>query len=196
MKINLELIDSFGPSQGMRDNFTEKHPGWEGSPLELLELDDVPAGDIQWLLLRTDFITEEELHLYAIFCAEQELPFFERGRPGDKRPHKAIEAKKRWLKDQIGDEALKIARIAAIEAYNSACYTYATARLADIALNAYSAATAACAAFNASSPYDAATAAYDTTHAAYNTRNAQLDELKRIFKDKGSGSANRVEKDI
>jgi len=52
------------------------------------------------------------LYEFAIWCAYDVLPIFEKQYPTDKRPRKAIEAKEAWLKMKISDEDLTAARAA------------------------------------------------------------------------------------
>jgi hypothetical protein len=58
-------------------------------------------------------LTEGDHHLLALWaaqCAEHVLPYFERARPGDDRPRRAIEAARAWVKGEI---TMKEARTAA-----------------------------------------------------------------------------------
>jgi hypothetical protein len=93
----------------------------------------------------------------AVYAAEQVIGLFEKNRPGDERPRKAIDAAKTWLADPSAaayayadDDAA-----AAAAAYAYAAYAYAAAAAAAAAAYAYAA--YAYAAYDAA--YDAAAAA-------------------------------------
>lgn len=78
--------------------------------LDVLELPDVDAEDKLWAVLRPEFVPEETLHEFACRCAEEALKQVENPDP---RSVAAIEAKRRWLRGEIGDEELDAARAAA-----------------------------------------------------------------------------------
>lgn len=113
VKINIELIKSFNPCQDGLDNFIKHHKDFSGSELELLELDNVSVSDKLWLLLRKEFIPENDLHELACKFAESVLHIFEDEYPNDKRPRKAIEAKRKFIKGLITRDELAAASDAA-----------------------------------------------------------------------------------
>jgi hypothetical protein len=83
--------------------------------------------DLFWLILREEFISEENLHKIAIYAAKLVLPIFEKEYPDDKRPRQAIKAKEMWLKGKISDGELDIARDAAWDAIRNAVRDAASA---------------------------------------------------------------------
>lgn len=89
--------------------------------------------------------------LFAADCAERVLHHFEDRYPGDTRPRVAIEAARRFARDEATAEERNAA-------YNAATAAYAAANAANAAYNAAAAAYAAYAA--------AAAAAYDAANAA------------------------------
>ena len=62
----------------------------------------------RWLFVR--LLNANQNRRLAIYCAELVLPIFESRFPCDKRPWEAIEASKKYLKDEIGKEELLIKR--------------------------------------------------------------------------------------
>ena len=100
---------------------------------------------------------QKELAFWAADCAEQVLPYFEKERPKDGRPRKAIEAARAWARGEITvGEARKAAfgahaaarsvdEAAARAAARSAGHAAATAHVAGHASHAadYAAASAA-----------------------------------------------------
>ena len=101
--------------------------------------------DANWLL--TKLFNETQCVKYAIFAAEQVIDIFEKKYPDDKRPRKAIEAAKDYLKSPND------VTYAAVAAYNAAYY-------ANAAYAAYNAAYYANAAYAAYYAAEAADAAY------------------------------------
>lgn len=116
MKINLELIESFNPCEDGLENFKKHHADFNGSELALLGLDNVSISDKFWLLLREEFIPENDLHELACKFAESVLHLFEEEYPDDKRPRKAIEAKRKFIKGEISEKEGYAARAAAWDA--------------------------------------------------------------------------------
>jgi hypothetical protein len=75
---------------------------------------DIPGADFRWVVLRPDFITENNLHKIAIYCAEKiALPIWLKYYPDDNRPAEAIRIKKLWLKGEATDAELNAADAAA-----------------------------------------------------------------------------------
>ena len=150
--INLQVIKSFEPCEDGLENFIEHHKDFSGTPLELLELNNVPVTDKFWLLLREEFIPENDLHELACKFAESVLHLFEKEYPNDLRLRKAIEAKRKFIKGEISKDELAAAWAAARAARAAA---WAAARAAWAA--AWAAARAA--AWDAASAASAARAA-------------------------------------
>ena len=112
------------------EEFKKFRPCWLGTPegrerleaiggrkeawtaLDVLDLpeEEVSPEDKLWAVLRAEFIPEETLHEFACRCAEEALKLVENPDP---RSVAAIEAKRRWLRGEIGDEELAAARAAA-----------------------------------------------------------------------------------
>ena len=115
-----------------------KHLGEEFDPnaeinlLTVLESNGV--ADMLWTLRATDHSKRVASQL-AIEFAEQALPLFEKRRPNDERPRKAIQAARDYLDGKISLEELRSCRSHAADAY--AAYVGAAA---DAAYVAYAAA--------------------------------------------------------
>ncbi len=151
---------------------------------------DGQAGYALWLLPR--LMTHPQKVKFAIYAAEQVLEIYERERPDDDRPRKAIQAAKDFLAGKIDANAAAYAAYAAnAAAYadaNAAAYAanaaanaaaYADANAAYAAANAAYAANAAAYAANAAA-YAANAAAYAAANAAYAANAARSAMQKRI----------------
>ena len=112
----------------------------------------------------------------AIYAAEQVLPYFEKRYPDDTRPHEAILAAKRYMKDknEANKEALVKTKNNAYDAVYAAhafyCAAIDVAYVAAVDADDYAAARAVYAA--AMAAYYAAGAAYAASRAAYAAVNA------------------------
>ena len=142
--------------------------------LEVLELEEIPAKDRLWLVLRTEFIDPKILHKFACLCAERALSRIEHPDP---RSVAAIEAKRKWMRGKISDGEMEYAYKAADNA-------------AWDALNAMgdTAEAAACAAACASHLNDAYAADWGSEWSAcsseYDAERAwQVDELKKMLRE-------------
>jgi hypothetical protein len=67
---------------------------------------NVPNADKLWALLHNEFLTDEQMHLFACDCAEQVVHLC----GDDPRPRAAIAAKRAWLRCEISDQELAAAR--------------------------------------------------------------------------------------
>jgi len=68
------------------------------------------------LVVENKFLDDKSLHLLACDIAYDCLDNFEKVYPDDDRPRKAIEAKQKWLRGEITDEEVELARSAAYSA--------------------------------------------------------------------------------
>ena len=92
----------------------------EWTALDVLNLPDVSVQDKFWSVLREEFIEAPILHEFACRCAEYALSFVE---SPDPRSIAAIEAKRKWLRGEITDAELDVARVAArVAAHDAAMY--------------------------------------------------------------------------
>ena len=120
--------------------------------------DTLPIKDFNWFFVRKCELTLKEKRLFALHCAKQVLPIYEKHYPKDSRVRDCIKATEDFLKGNISEDELRLKRYAA--AADAAAYAAAYAAAAADAAAAYAAAYAAAAA-------DAADAAYAAAYAAY-----------------------------
>lgn len=85
----------------------------EWSALDILRLDEVNVEDRLWLVLREELIDAPILHEFACQCAERALARIDNP---DARSVAAIEAKRKWFRGEISDDAMDAARDAAWDA--------------------------------------------------------------------------------
>ena len=160
--------------------YAKKRERW--TALDVLRLPRVSAEDRLWLVLRPELIDEPVLHEYACRCAEYAMKFVA---DPDPRSVAAIDAKRRWVRGEIGDNDLMAARAAAWDAARVAAGAAARAAARAAAWDAARAAAWAAAgdaAWNAAG--DAAwNAARDAAWAAAHTRGVQMliDLLKEVY---------------
>ena len=97
------------------------------SAIDILRLDDVIAEDRLWIVLRGELIDAPILHEFACRCAERSLARIDKP---DERSVAAIEAKRKWLRGEISDDAMDAARAAACAAARASARSaaYAAAR--------------------------------------------------------------------
>jgi hypothetical protein len=72
------------------------------------------------LVRKCDRWDERTARLFACDCAEHVLPVFEKQRPGDDRPRKAIETARRYANGKATKKELGAARVAAYDAVRDA----------------------------------------------------------------------------
>ena len=91
--VTIPYVLSLGPCDGWDKKRLLKVSGGRKrlSPWAVLRLEAAPE-DKLWLLLREDFLSPRSLRLFAADCAEHVLHFFEKERPSDGRPRRAVEA--------------------------------------------------------------------------------------------------------
>ena len=125
--LTIDLVMSWNPCKEYTlERVEELFAGREAlTPQEVAAL-DIPAADKLWVLLREEIIPAEVLHELACKFAERPL-LRERdaGREPDPRSWKAIEAKRAWLRGEINDEELEVARSAAWDAAWAATWSAA-----------------------------------------------------------------------
>jgi len=139
------------------------------TPLEILDL-EISKSDKFWLLLRSEYISERQLHLLACDFA-QEVAYLN----SDPRVQAAIDAKRLWIDGKITDEELKKAAYAA-RAADAAARGYA-------AWSAAYASTWAAAWVTGAAAYAAADAAADAARANIETK--QIEMVRKVFIDMG-----------
>ena len=135
----------------------------------------IPDQDLVWLLLHKELIPEPVLWELACRFVEAVLPLYERSYPNDRRPHQAIETRRRWLRGEASVEELAAAWAAAWSAAWSAAGSAAYAAGAAARSAAYAAGAAARSA--------AGSAAYAAGAAGSAAYAAQLDMIARVIEE-------------
>ena len=110
-----EHADQLAGYRAMRD---------EWSALDILRLDEVDAEDRLWLVLREELIDAPILHEFACRCTDRAIARIEMT---NSRSVEAIEAKRKWLRVEISDDARAAASAAASAAAKSASWAAARA---------------------------------------------------------------------
>ena len=122
--VTLEEFKKFGPcwlgtAEGREklEAICGRKEAW--TALDVLDLpeEEVSPVDKLWAALRPEFIPEETLHEFACRCAEEAL---KQVKNPDPRSVAAIEAKRKWMRGEIGDEELAAAWAAARAAARAA----------------------------------------------------------------------------
>ena len=198
MKMTIEQIrDDWGACYWDDEEEPHELASWveenlPATPLQIARWDDIPVQDRLWVLLREEIIPAHELHELACRFAESVLHMFEDRYPDDKRPRRAIEAKRAWLRGEIGDDELSTANEVAVAvaktsdrgsasaaawAASSAAYWDAASVAAWDAANEAAMAAARDVARDVARDADAAR---DPTWTADATRDAALDEHLKL----------------
>lgn len=161
----------------LMDSIAQRRERW--SALDILELENIPAADRLWAVLREELIDAPILHELACRCAERALSRVENPDP---RCLRAIEIKRAWLRGKATDEELVLALAAAQDAARAARHaTWAAAEAA--ALDSAEAAAWAAARYAAREAAQAA-ARRAVLAAAKDAENQwQIDELQKMLNE-------------
>ena len=92
--------------------------------LQILRL-PIPEEDWLWAVLHSDFLTDQQMRLFACDCAERVLPIFKAAYPSDKHPRECIDVARRFANGAATKEELSAARDAAWAAAGAAAKTAA-----------------------------------------------------------------------
>ena len=122
--VTIDQFISFGPCYSHEKIRKIAGDKQEWTALDVLALDQVPAKDRLWAVLREDFIDAPVLHEFACLCAEQALALIDNPDP---RSVAAIAEKRAWLRGEITDKQLAAARAAARDAAWAAAWDAAWA---------------------------------------------------------------------
>ena len=107
--------------------------GGKATAMDILRQARIPAADRLWVVLREECLPAYILHEFACRCAEAALALVDNPDP---RSVAAIEAKRRWLRGEISDDALAAAWDAARGAAQDAARAAAQDAARDAALAA------------------------------------------------------------
>lgn len=111
-KLTIETIRSWKPCYDPTKYLNED---WTGTVLDLLDNKVIPIQDRFWCVLRTDFLSEKLLRLFAVWCARSVQHLME-----DERSIKAIDVAEAFANGRATEEELRAARAAAWDAYDAA----------------------------------------------------------------------------
>jgi hypothetical protein len=116
---------------------------WTGTVVDILNVEDCPAEDRIWVVLREEFIDAKTLRLFAVWCAREALKLVENP---DVRSIEACNVAERYANGEATDEELSAAAWAASAAWAGSAARAAWAARAGSAARAARAARAAWAA--------------------------------------------------
>ena len=108
-------------------------PDWTGTALDVLCMDNIPAEDRLWLVLREGWIDDRTLRLFAVWCARGALALV--GNP-DPRSIAACDVAERFANGEATQGELTAAWAAARAAARTAAWTAAWAAARDAAWDA------------------------------------------------------------
>ena len=111
--------------KALMESIAQRREHW--SAMDILELENIPAADRLWAVLREELIDAPILHEFACRCAERALSRIENPDP---RSLRAIEIKRAWLRGKATDEELAAAQDAALAAAQDAALAARHAALA------------------------------------------------------------------
>ena len=94
--------------KALMDSIARRQEKW--TALDILGLEEIPDEDKLWCVLREELIDEQKLHEFACVCAERALSRVENPDP---RSVAVIAAKRAWMRGEITDKELDVARDAA-----------------------------------------------------------------------------------
>jgi hypothetical protein len=87
---------------------------WTGTVVDILNVEDCPAEDRIWVVLREEFIDAKTLRLFAVWCAREALKLVENP---DVRSIEACNVAERYANGEATDEELSAAAWAASAAW-------------------------------------------------------------------------------
>jgi hypothetical protein len=137
-KITLQQIIDLSPCYDPTKYLSKN---WKGTVIDILNVEECPAEDRLWVVLREDFIDAKTLRLFAAWCAREALKLIDKP---DQRSIEACNVAERYANGDATKEELAAARAAAIAAAWAAASD--AARAAAIAAAIAAARAAACAA--------------------------------------------------
>jgi len=138
MTVTVDDVMSWEPcKEYSRERVTALFAGRETiTAFDVLDM-DIPAEDRLWAVLREEMVPAPVLHEFACRIAEAALSQESMaGREPDPRSWAAIDAKRKWLRGEIGDKELHAAWEAARDVVREAVQEVAWTTARDIAWNA------------------------------------------------------------
>ena len=114
MNLTINDIRSWDPCYDPSEVLPEN---WQGTALDILRMEEVPAADRLWVVLREECIPARVLRLFAADCARRSLARVENPDPASLA---ACDVAERFANGQATEEELYAARSAASSAYYAA----------------------------------------------------------------------------
>ena len=100
------------------------HEGWQGTALDILAVEDCPARDRLWVVIRNECIDECTLRLFTVWCARQALALIDNPDP---RSVAAVDMAERFANGEATSKELAAACDAARAAARDAAWAAASA---------------------------------------------------------------------
>lgn len=151
---------------------------WTGTVLDILNVEDCPAKDRLWVVLREEFIDAKTLRLFTVWCAREALKLVENP---DARSVEACNVAERYANGEATDKERAAARAAAREAAVRAAATEAAARAAAREAVVRAGATEAATEAAAHAAAREAMGAWEERKARKAEREAQINYLKTMI---------------
>ena len=117
-KFTIETIRSFEPCYDPGRHISED---WQGTIIDILDDKRIPLQDRLSVILRTDFVSEKLMRLFAVWCARQVQHLMK-----DQRSINALDVAEKFANGKVSKEELKDASAAARAAARAA--TWAVSR--------------------------------------------------------------------
>ena len=162
-QITLQQIRDLGPCYDPTKYLPEN---WTGTVIDILNVEDCPANDRLWVLLREDFIDAKTLRLFAVWCAREALNLIDNP---DQRSIEACNVAERYANGEATKKDLAAAWDAAWAAERATAWAAASDAACSAAWDAASAAA-----------WDAARAAERAAAWAAES-GAQVNQLKKML---------------
>lgn len=163
---------------------------WSGTIIDILKDERIPAPDRLWTALRTEFVSERTMRLFAVWCARQVQHL-----RTDPRSLNALEVSERFANGQASTEELTVARDAAGDAARDAAWSTTGGVARETARETAGAAAREAALEAAQIARKAAWVAREATWTAAGTvardaaRAAQIKKLIEMIEDEGNVAA-------
>ena len=172
-KITLQQIRDLKPCYDPAKFLPEN---WTGTVVDILNVNDCPAKDRLWVVLREKFIDAKTLRLFAVWCAREALKLIDNP---DERSIEACNVAERYANGEATDKELTAAFSAARNAARNAAFSAASSAARNAAYSAarYGASSAARNAAAYSAARNAAAYSAARNAAAY----SQINQLVKML---------------
>ena len=103
---------------------------WEGTVIDILDIEECPVQDRLWVVLREDFIDAKRLRLFAVYCAREALKLTD---SPDPRSLNACNTAERYANGECSEKELREAGTAGVAARTAGVAARAVAEAAWVA---------------------------------------------------------------